>query len=123
MQARVNNSDTNNKRYCIQSYSKKFKYACDALGINKYLHCLRDTYAVRRYLQTRDIYLVAKELGHSTVKTTEKYANFNLRRLEQDFPSIVKGWKSVEKPQNITKSYINHRIEVDTYLSPIIGKV
>lgn len=123
MQARVKNSGAKHKRDCIQSYSKKFRYACDTIGIGKYLHCLRDTYAVRRYLQTRDIYLVAKELGHSTVKTTEKYANFNLRRLEQDFPSIVKEWKSIEKPQNITKSYINHRIEVDTSLSTIVGKV
>ena len=54
-----------------------------------YLHCLRHTFAVRRYLQTRDIYLVKQEMGHASVKTTEKYAKFSLRRLEMDFPSIV----------------------------------
>ena len=54
-----------------------------------HLHCLRHTYAVRRYLQTRDIYLVKQEMGHASVTTTEVYAKFSLRRLEMDFPSIV----------------------------------
>ena len=54
-----------------------------------HLHCLRHTYAVRRYLQTRDIYLVKQEMGHASVTTTEVYAQFSLRRLEMDFPSLV----------------------------------
>ena len=54
-----------------------------------HLHCLLHTYAVRRYLQTRDIYLVKQEMGHASVTTTEVYAKFSLRRLEMDFPSIV----------------------------------
>jgi len=123
MQDRVKNSDSINKRGCIQSYSRKFKYACDTVGIDKYLHCLRDTFAIRRYLETDNIYDVAKDLGHSTVKTTERYMNFDKRRLKQDFPTIVNSWKSVEKPQNHTKSYINHRTEIETNLSTIVGKV
>jgi len=55
------------------------------------LHCLRHTFAVRRYLETRDIYLVKTELGHTSVVTTEKYANIDLRKLEEDFPSLVYG--------------------------------
>ena len=31
-----------------------------------HFHCLRHTFAVRRYLQTRDIYLVKQEMGHSS---------------------------------------------------------
>ena len=31
-----------------------------------------------------------QELGHSSVVTTEIYAKFSLRRLEADFPSLVK---------------------------------
>ena len=54
-----------------------------------HFHCLRHTFAVRRYLQTRDIYQVKQEMGHSSVTTTEIYAKFNLRRLEMDFPSLV----------------------------------
>ena len=55
-----------------------------------HFHCLRHTFAVRRYLQTRDIYLVKQEMGHSSVTTTEVYAKFSLRRLEMDFPSLTK---------------------------------
>lgn len=61
-----------------------------------HFHCLRHTFAVRRYLQTRDIYLVKQEMGHSSVTTTEVYAKFSLRRLEMDFPSLVKSNNSGE---------------------------
>lgn len=74
----------------INRYSRMFKQCCKIVGINnKHFHHIRHTYAVRRYLELRDIYQVAKELGHSSVTTTEIYAKFNLSRLEQDFPSLV----------------------------------
>ena len=62
-----------------------------------HFHCLRHTFAVRRYLQTRDIYQVKQEMGHSSVTTTEIYAKFSLRRLEMDFTSLVKGAEKGEK--------------------------
>ena len=62
-----------------------------------HFHCLRHTFAVRRYLQTRDIYLVKQEMGHSSVTTTEIYAKFSLRRLEMDFPSLTKSNNNREK--------------------------
>ena len=52
------------------------------------------TFAVRRYLQTRDIYRVKQELGHQSVTTTEIYAKFSLRRLEVDFPTLVNNDKN-----------------------------
>ena len=61
-----------------------------------HLHCLRHTFAVRRYLQTRDIYRVKQELGHASVVTTEIYAKFSLRRLEMDFPSLVGSTKTAQ---------------------------
>jgi len=71
-------------------YSRIFKKAAVAIGRQKLsLQNLRDTYALMRYLETRDLYLVSKELGHSSVKVTEKYAMFDLRRLELDFPSLA----------------------------------
>ena len=36
-------------------------------------------------------------MGHSSVTTTEVYAKFSLRRLEMDFPSLVKSNNSSEK--------------------------
>ena len=55
---------------------------------NKF-HDLRHTFAVRRYLMTRDIYQVMKEMGHTKVTTTQIYADFQISRLEFDFPSIL----------------------------------
>ena len=83
----------------IGNLSKTFLKAMrevDGQDTKYHLHCLRHTFAVRRYLQTRDIYLVKNELGHESVTTTEKYAKFSLRRLESDFPSLVNSIKSGE---------------------------
>lgn len=88
--------------------SKKFLQACRSVGIKHHFHDIRHTFAVRRYLQTRDIYQVKKELGHSSVTTTEKYTKFSLRRLAYDFPTLVK------KEQNNTKTAIMDTLSMDT---------
>ena len=75
-----------------QNLSKTFLKAMreiDGEDTKYHLHCLRHTFAVRRYLQTKDIYLVKQEMGHASVTTTEVYARFSLRRLEMDFPILV----------------------------------
>ena len=74
-----------------QNLSKTFLKAMreiDGKDTKYHLHCLRHTFAVRRYLQTKDIYLVKQEMGHASVTTTEIYAKFSLRRLEMDFPTL-----------------------------------
>lgn len=87
-------NDHKSKTDFIKRYSRIFKQCCKIVGINdKHFHHIRHTYAVRRYLEVRDIYQVAKELGHSSVTTTEIYAKFNLSRLEQDFPSFATNYK------------------------------
>ena len=35
-----------------------------------------------------DIKMVSDEIGHSSVVMTEKYAKCNLRRLQDDFPTL-----------------------------------
>jgi len=85
-----------------QNLSKTFLKAMreiDGDNTDYHLHCLRHTFAVRRYLQTRDIYLVKKEMGHASVTTTEIYADFSLRRLEMDFPTLVESPIMSEKPK------------------------
>ena len=73
----------------IDSYSKVFKKAAKQLGFGEHkFHNLRDTFAVRRWIVTGDIYAVSKEIGHSSVNQTQKYANFNLRKLAVDFDSL-----------------------------------
>ena len=77
------------------------KKACRTVGISdKYhFHNLRDTYAVRRWAVTGDIHLVSKEIGHKSVMTTERYADFDLESLLLDFKSLEK-WIAprLEKP-------------------------
>ena len=85
-----------------QNLSKTFLKAMrkiDGEDTKYHLHCLRHTFAVRRYLQTRDIYLVKQEMGHASVKTTDVYAQFSLRRLEMDFPTLVENPESGENSE------------------------
>ena len=91
----------------------------DGQDTKYHLHCLRHTFAVRRYLQTRDIYLVKQELGHSSVVTTEIYAKFSLRRLEADFPSLVKS-TNISNIGQIGHNYKGHTfagVSVSTIIS------
>ena len=104
----------------IGNLSKTFLKAMrevDGQNTKYHLHCLRHTFAVRRYLQTRDIYLVKQELGHQSVVTTEIYAKFSLRRLENDFPSLV----SSTKNNGILE--MGNRIVGNTYTSKPINPI
>ena len=38
-------------------------------------------------------------MGHASVKTTEVYAQFSLRRLEMDFPTLVENPESGENSE------------------------
>ena len=84
-------------------FTKAFREACDEISLDvkeakkNHLHCLRHTFAVTQWITTNDIYEVKNKLGHTSVKTTEKYAQFNLDRLAQDFPSAYKIRLEVEK--------------------------
>ena len=99
-------------------FSKAFMDACMELEIYEKdvtkLHCLRDSYAVIRYLETRDLYLVCKELNHTNIKTTERYAQYSFRRLEQDFKVVVKTNKIIKRVNtnrvNMNKNSTNPRL-------------
>ena len=97
-----------NKKFAIKNYSRVFKKACRTVGLRDsyHFHNLRDTYAVRRWAVIGDIHLVSKEIGHKSVTTTEKYADFDLETLLLDFPSLRK-WIAprLEKP-TIDKSFL-----------------
>ena len=77
------------KTHEIGYISKSFLAACRRAKINgKKFHSLRHTFAVRKYLETRDIYEVSRLLGHTSVIVTEVYTKFDIRKLAYDFPSI-----------------------------------
>ena len=70
--------------------SKRFKSICKSVGLGHHrFHDLRHTFGVRRYLMTRDIYQVMKEMGHAKVSMTEKYADFEVTELRHDFPTLL----------------------------------
>ena len=81
-----------------ERFTKAFTRACDEINIesNK-LHCLRHTFAVTQWIISKDIYEVKNLLGHTSVTTTERYAQFNIDRLAQDFPSAYKVRLEIEK--------------------------
>ena len=81
--------------------SKIFKQAVRDIGRPELkFHNLRDTFALMRYLETRDIYQVSKELGHSSVKVTEKYLTHELSMLKADFPSLARDYNARKQAEN-----------------------
>ena len=111
----------------IGNLSKTFLKAIreiDGKETKYHLHCLRHTFAVRRYLQTRDIYRVKQELGHASVVTTEIYAKFSLRRLEMDFPSLVNSSKINENWErgHIFRGHTKSDFPVNTTINSVSDK-
>ena len=107
----------NYKKWLIKGYgstikdqgdhiSKIFKKCLISVGAhkNKHFHSLRHTFAVKSLIKGMAIYDLKLILGHSSVTTTEVYANMNLKRVAQDFPTMV---KSYLKEAKIGKRYTN----------------
>ena len=77
-------------KYFGDKISKEFRRINRLIGLTNKFHDLRHTFAVRRYLMTRDIYQVMRELGHTKVTTTQMYADFeDTIDIKKEFPSIV----------------------------------
>ena len=83
--------------------SKMFKKALRIIGADegKHFHSLRHTFAVRRLIQGTSIYDLKLLMGHSSVTTTGVYSNMNLKRVSQDFPTIVAGYGNRTKIGNL----------------------
>ena len=79
--------------------SKQFKKALRAIGASedKHFHSLRHTFAVRSLIKGKSIYGVQKEMGHSSVVTTEVYSKMNLKRVQCDFPTLVGRFENESK--------------------------
>jgi integrase len=100
MQARYKNGDY---------ISRVIKKAQKEAGIfDKCLHSFRHTFALRTYLATRDIFLVQKLMGHTTIIETSKYARFEFNRLFEDFPDLVIDETNLTNPiTNITNYQVS----------------
>jgi len=74
------------------SISRLFHHVLKELGYDKTpsgdrrcFHCLRHTFAIRKYIETGNIYHVCKLLGHFSVTMTEIYAEFDIEQIARDF--------------------------------------
>ena len=93
----------NRTKYFAQRYSKEFKRLLNLCELEGKFHDLRHTFAVRRYLITRDIYQVMKELGHTKVTTTQIYTEFeDTIDIALEFPSIVNIQNQVKNGERYT---------------------
>ena len=63
--------------------NRKFDAARKAAGLTGGPHTLRHSYASHMVLQTRDFFLVARLLGHSTSWVTERYAHLLPEHLDR----------------------------------------
>ena len=91
MRERVNNSK--NRLWAIRSYSKMSKKTCRFIGLRAdiQLHRLRHTFGCMRRLQTNgNMILVRDEMGHTNLRTTERYSEIPLELLQDDFPELAK---------------------------------
>jgi integrase len=110
MRERVNNSK--NRLWAIRSYSKMFKKTCRIIGLRDdiHLHSLRHTYGCMRRLHTNgNMILVRDEMGHTNLRTTERYSEIPLELLQDDFPELAKSVEivplihQINTPERITK--------------------
>jgi integrase len=73
------------------SISKKFRELLKDLNLYSSLngtrsfHRLRDTFVVREYNKSQDIYAVSKMIGHTSIDTTQIYATFDFNKLAYYF--------------------------------------
>ena len=64
---------------------KELGYDKTPSGDRRCFHCLRHTFAIRKYIETGNIYHVCKLLGHFSVTMTEIYAEFDIEQIARDF--------------------------------------
>ena len=80
------NHDTGNRRITFQ---KGFKKAVDLAGLgNVRIHDLRHTFASILVQNGTPLYHVMQLLGHSDIKTTQKYAHLSNSNLQNVVNSI-----------------------------------
>jgi integrase/recombinase XerC len=99
--------------------SKKFKKCLREIGIDesKHFHSLRHTFAVRSLIRGTSIYQLKMLMGHSSVTTTEVYGNMNLKRIEQDFPTIVENSINTTKIGKMDTDLMDTRPLLDCYVA------
>jgi integrase/recombinase XerD len=73
--------------WAVGEIVKKYLRQLGLYQTGKSAHSLRHSYAVELYRQERDLRAVQKQLGHSSISTTQKYADV----LPEDIQEQIKG--------------------------------
>ena len=76
---------SNGQKYTGEYFTKRFKKACKAAGIDKaiHFHSLRHSFASNLVQQGVSLYKVKELLGHSSITTTEIYSHLNIDSLRE----------------------------------------
>ena len=95
--------------------TKEFKRAVRECGIKDahHLHNTRHTFAVREWLRTNNIYMVKKQLGHSSIAVTEGYEEHKRSRIARDHKSLMKEVAEVPKTLDLVEG-----VQLEAYNDP-----
>jgi len=76
---------TNGEKFTGDYFSKRFKNACNAAGMDKaiHFHSLRHSFASNLAQKGVSLYTIKELLGHSSISTTEIYSHLNMDSLKE----------------------------------------
>jgi site-specific recombinase XerD len=72
----------------IQFLVKKYLKLLGLYESEKSVHALRHSYAVEFYRQERDLRALQKQLGHSSIETTQIYANVSVQDIQKQIRGL-----------------------------------
>lgn len=86
-------SKPNGEKYTGDYFSKAFKKACRATGIDKsiHFHSLRHSFASNLAQKGVSLYTIKELLGHSSISTTEIYSHLNMDSLKEAIRTFDQG--------------------------------
>ena len=104
----------NGERFTGDYFSKGFKQACKAAGMDKELHfhSLRHSFASNLAQQGVSLYVIKELLGHSSISTTEIYSHLNMETL-RDAISVLDDCRLDNKKTDSNKRNSKLRIIVN----------
>ncbi len=86
-------SKPSGEKYTGDYFSKAFKKACRAAGIDKsiHFHSLRHSFASNLAQKGVSLYTIKELLGHSSISTTEIYSHLNMDSLKEAIRTFDQG--------------------------------
>lgn len=91
----------NGEKYSGNYFSRRFKIACKAAGLDKsiHFHSLRHSFASNLAQRGVSIYTIKELLGHSSITTTQIYSHLNMDSLREAVNKLDSGFKLLDAGQ------------------------